>query len=221
MSDERVSPVRTVTRLCEPPLNEYPPGGGRGDSAAAPSLITHHYDSSMSTSSLWHKAAAFAARAHLHQTRRDDRTPYIAHPARVALIVAVEFGCTDETVLAAALLHDVLEDTTADYDDLLEHFGRGVADLVSCLSKDNRLVEPDREEKYDERLAEGTWQARLIKLADVYDNLADTATEQERQTVLEKVRRAVALAENDPPLQKAVKIVRARMQAAQLRLSSA
>ena len=153
--------------------------------------------------------------------RRDDCTPYIAHPARVALIVAVEFGCTDETVLAAALLHDVLEDTTADYDDLLEHFGRDVADFVAYLSKDSRLVEPDREQEYDERLAEGPWRAKLIKLADVYDNLADAETDQARQTVLEKVRRAVALAENDPPLQKAVKIVRARMQAAELRLSSA
>ncbi len=178
-------------------------------------------DSPVSTTSLWHVAAAFAARAHRHGTRRDDRTPYIAHPARVALIVAVEFGCTDETVLAAALLHDVLEDTTADYDDLLEHFGRDVAVLVSCLSKDKRLVEPEREQKYDRRLAEGPWQARLIKLADVCDNLADAATGQEQQTVLEKVRRAVALAENDPPLQKAVEIVRERMQAAELRLSSA
>ncbi|MHC4446662.1 MAG: HD domain-containing protein [Planctomycetota bacterium] len=175
----------------------------------------------MSTSSLWQSAAAFAARAHRHQTRRDDRTPYMVHPARVALIVAVEFGCTDETVLAAALLHDVLEDTTADFDDLLEHFGPEVADLVSCLSKDNRLVESEREKKYDERLAKGPWQARLIKLADVHDNLADAATGEEQQTLLKKVRRAVALAENDPPLQKAVEIVRERMQAAELRLSSA
>ena len=135
--------------------------------------------------------------------------------------MAVEFGCTDETVLAAALLHDVLEDTTADYDDLLEHFGHDVAVLVSCLSKDKRLVEPEREQKYDRRLAEGPWQARLIKLADLCDNLADAATGQEQQTLLEKVRRAMALAENDPPLQKAVEIVRERMQAAELRLSSA
>lgn len=175
----------------------------------------------MSTSSLWHVAAAFAAHAHRHQTRRDGRTPYIAHPARVALIVAVEFGCTDETVLAGALLHDVLEDTTADYDDLLEHFGREVADLVAYLSKDSRMAQDDREAEYDHRLAEGPWQARLIKLADVYDNLADAATGQEQQTLLKRVRRAVALAENDPPLQKAVEIVRERMQAAELRLSSA
>ena len=175
----------------------------------------------MSTSPLWHSAAAFAAHAHRHQTRRDGRTPYIAHPARVALIVAVEFGFTDETVLAAALLHDVLEDTTADYDDLLEHFGGEVADLVSCLSKDQRLVEPEREEKYDKRLAKGPWQARLIKLADVHDNLADAAAGQEQQTLLKKVRRALAMAEKDPPLQKAVEIVRERMQAAELRLSSA
>lgn len=175
----------------------------------------------MSTSSVFHDAAAYAARLHANQYRNDGRTPYFCHPARVALTVAARLGSTDETVLAAAVLHDVIEDTPADYDDLLERFGRDVADLVACLSKDARMIECDREADYDRRLAAGPWQARLIKLADVYDNLADAATGQEQQTLLKRVRRAVALAENDPPLQKAVEIVRERMQAAELRLSSA
>ena len=96
----------------------------------------------MTQTDLWHEAASMAARAHRDHTRSDEkRTPYFSHPVRVALTLAVKFGCTDDKVLAAALLHDVLEDTRVDYDDLLQRFDKDVADLVAALSKDNRLVE--------------------------------------------------------------------------------
>ena len=105
----------------------------------------------MHSNHLWQQAAALAADAHAGQSRRQG-TPYFSHPARVALTVAVLFGCNDPDVLAAALLHDVIEDTTIDFDDLLESFGPRVAELVSCLSKDPRLVEPKREAAYDAQL---------------------------------------------------------------------
>ena len=70
----------------------------------------------------WQKAASFAARAHDGQKRKDGRTPYVAHPYRVAMVIRHVFGCEDETILAAALLHDVIEDTTVDYDDVAEAF---------------------------------------------------------------------------------------------------
>ena len=109
----------------------------------------------MSNEHLWQKASAFAARAHCNQVRKDERTPYFSHPVRVALTVVLTFGCTDENVVAAALLHDVIEDTTADYDDILEQFGPKVADIVACMSKDMRMIEPKREREYDDRLAAG------------------------------------------------------------------
>ncbi len=95
----------------------------------------------MLDTSLWQQASAFAARAHRHQLRRDGRTPYYSHCARVAMTVALKFGCTNDRVLAAALLHDVVEDTDTDYDDLLKRFGPEVADLVAAMTKDMRLVE--------------------------------------------------------------------------------
>lgn len=149
---------------------------------------------------LWQEAASFAARAHRHQIRKDERTPYLAHPVRVALTVALVFGCTDETVMAAALLHDVIEDTTVDYDDVLAHFGPEVAGLVAALSKDPRLVESEREPRYDKRLDKADWRARLIKLADVYDNFSDAAGEAAKLKLAEKARRAIRLAEDDPEL---------------------
>ena len=162
----------------------------------------------MSDTSLWQQASAFAARAHRHQMRKDGRTPYFSHCVRVAMTVALKFGCTDDTLLAAALLHDVIEDTQADYDDLLHHFGPEIAEMVAALSKDMRLVESQREPAYDAQLAEGPWQARLIKLADVYDNLTDAETDDARRKLVDRANRALRLAGGDPKLTRACEIVR-------------
>ncbi len=143
----------------------------------------------------WQRAASFAARAHAGQVRKDGRTPYVAHPFRVAMILRDVFGCADEACLAAALLHDTIEDTGADYDDILEGFGAEVADLVAALTKDMRLREDVREPAYDEGLRRADWRARLIKLADQYDNLCDLSGEASK--AMEKCRRALALAEGD------------------------
>ena len=120
-------------------------------------------------------AAAFAARAHRHQLRKDGLTPYFSHPVRVCLVVTYVFGFDDPRMLAAALLHDTIEDTTTDYDDLIENFGPDVARWVAALSKDSRLIETEREEAYRRQLAEADWQVKVIKLADQYDNLNDCA----------------------------------------------
>jgi len=145
---------------------------------------------------LFSRACAFAARAHAGQVRKDGRTPYISHPLRVAMIVRHEFGCDDEAALAAAALHDTIEDSCTDYDELLEEFGADVADLVAALTKDMRLVEPARERAYDEQLSRADWRARLVKLADVLDNLRDLpgAGAAAPTDAREKCRRALAVA---------------------------
>lgn len=122
------------------------------------------------------QAASFAARAHRGQLRKDGHTPYASHPFRVCLIVRDRFGLDDPRLLAAALLHDALEDTTADFDDLERDFGPDVAAWVACLSKDKRLPDDERERAYVRQLLDGPWQAQVLKLADVYDNLLDART---------------------------------------------
>src|SRR5947199_10201958 len=119
-------------------------------------------------------AVAFAARAHQGQLRKDGRTPYASHVFRVCLVLRHVFGIDDSKVLTAAVLHDTLEDTTTDYDDLAEQFGRDVADWVAMLTKDKSLPEPEREKKYRDTLARAPWQVKVCKLADVYDNLSDS-----------------------------------------------
>ena len=156
----------------------------------------------------WQRAVSFAARRHVGQLRKDGQTPYFAHPVRVALTVRHVFGEPDETALLAALLHDLIEDTTTDYDELLEEFGRETADTVAALSKDPRLPEEQREAAYDQQLAVASWRARLVKLADVYDNFCDARSAGERAKVAAKANRAMRCAGEVPELQHAVTVVR-------------
>jgi (p)ppGpp synthase/HD superfamily hydrolase len=149
---------------------------------------------------LWLHAASFAARAHRHQLRKDGVTPYFAHCVRVAMVVRDVFGCDDEIALCAAYLHDTIEDTPTDYDDIEEAFGRQIADLVAALTKNMLLPEARREADYDARLAQADWRARLVKLADAYDNFVDAATRLDkprRDSRRVKARRAIKLAQVD------------------------
>ncbi len=148
---------------------------------------------------LWQQAASFAARAHRHQVRRDGATPYVAHVFRVAMTVRDVFGCDDRVCIAAALLHDTIEDTGADYDEIAEHFGVEVADCVAALTKNMALPEAEREAEYDRRLAAADWRARLVKLADQYDNLCDLRGGDAafRARAVARARRAVGLAGAD------------------------
>jgi len=146
---------------------------------------------------LWRRAASLAARFHRNDLRKDKHTPYVAHPVRVMLNVTEIFGCHDEVVIAAALLHDVIEDTGADYDDVAQACGSQVADIVAALTKNMILPEPEREPEYDRRLAEADWRARLVKLGDVLDNLVDMHDRAQPERIAEKCRRAIALAEPD------------------------
>ena len=118
------------------------------------------------------------------------------------------FGVDDEVALCAALLHDVIEDTTADYDDIHGEFGKEVADIVAALTKDMRMPEAEREAAYDEQLAAAPWQAKLIKLADTYDNVCDSATTRLATKAQDKARRAIEIAGDDPRLARAAAAVR-------------
>ena len=135
-------------------------------------------------------AIAFAARAHRHQIRKDGLTPYVSHPFRVAMVVRQVFGFDDPKLIAAAALHDTIEDTTTDYEDLEQQFGQSVASWVAALTKDMRLPEAERERAYCERLAAAGWQACVCKLADIYDNLADGAllSDAHRKRTVERSR---------------------------------
>lgn len=165
----------------------------------------------------WQAAASFAARKHHGQLRKDGRTPYFAHVVRVAFTTSALFGCTDPAAIAAALAHDLIEDTTTDYEDLEDRFGTAVADMVVALTKNMSLPEPARERDYEARLAKADWRVRLVKLADAYDNVIDSDNDPKQHDNLPRrlgaCVRAVRLAQVDakshPETRRAIELVSA------------
>jgi guanosine-3',5'-bis(diphosphate) 3'-pyrophosphohydrolase len=119
------------------------------------------------------KAASYAARKHNEQRRADGVTPYFAHVMRVTLIVRHLFNVTDEDVLTATLLHDVIEDTNTDHDEIAEIFGARVAKFVILLTKNKMLAKKLREMDYERKLKRAPEAVQIAKLADAYDNLSD------------------------------------------------
>lgn len=121
-------------------------------------------------------AAAFAADKHRRQRRKDgDATPYINHPLAVAHLLAAVGGVTDPDVLAAALLHDTLEDTATTPAELDAAFGEPVRRLVEELTDDKGLPKAERKRLQEERAPHKSPGAALVKLADKACNVADLA----------------------------------------------
>jgi len=120
------------------------------------------------------KAFDYANKAHAEQKRKSGE-PYIIHPVAVAEIL-LDLGM-DAPSLCAALLHDVVEDTAATYDDIKENFGQEIADLVDGVTKISRLKVHSKEEQQNEYLRKMMMamskdiRVIIIKLADRVHNI--------------------------------------------------
>ena len=152
-------------------------------------------------------ADEFAAWKHRHQFRRDGVTPYINHPRGVMIILRDEFGVSDVDTLAAGLLHDTIEDTATDYDEISERFGTRVADLVAVLTKDKRLPETKRERDYFAGLSKAPLAARLCKVADSLYNVRDSDAKH-RPKAAKKAEKLLTIYKRDRKLVPALDILR-------------
>jgi len=123
------------------------------------------------------RAAAFAAHKHRNQRRKDaDASPYINHPIALANVLANEADVLDATVLAAALLHDTIEDTDTTHEEIEAAFGPAIASVVAEVTDDTSLPKAQRKQQQIEHAAHISASARLVKLADKICNLRDIAT---------------------------------------------
>ncbi|MEZ5854118.1 MAG: HD domain-containing protein [Hyphomicrobiaceae bacterium] len=123
------------------------------------------------------QAAHFAADKHRDQRRKGVRnTPYINHPLEVAERLNRVAGIEDAAVLAAAILHDTIEDTQTTKAELTRVFGAKIADLVDELTDPVGLTWQARKRNEIDHAAHLSSTAKLIKLADKTCNVADTAT---------------------------------------------
>lgn len=128
------------------------------------------------------QAAAFAHKAHATQTRKRTLAPYIEHPRRVAEAVSKLSYATPEMV-AAAWLHDVVEDTPTTLDFIKTLFGRKVAEYVNWLT--NRFTKEafpelnraQRKHLEAVRLSYAPREVKVIKMFDRIDNLTDKPDE--------------------------------------------
>jgi guanosine-3',5'-bis(diphosphate) 3'-pyrophosphohydrolase len=123
------------------------------------------------------RAAAFAAHKHRDQRRKDaDATPYINHPLALARILSAEGGVTDAATIAAALLHDTIEDTETTSAELEAEFGLEIRAIVEEVTDDKALPKADRKRLQVEHTAHISHKAQLVKLADKIANLRDVAS---------------------------------------------
>lgn len=124
--------------------------------------------------SLIEKAYRFSQKVHKHH-RRDEGTPYFHHPFRVALFLAEKMNEGAPEIIAAALLHDVIEDCKeVTRDKVARLFGERAAELVQWLSKPDRTDEITPKERnaiYYRQLEEAPDEAIKIKISDRLDNL--------------------------------------------------
>lgn len=118
------------------------------------------------------KAREFAMRKHLCQLRKDCKTPYFTHLEQVVQRLE-RLGITNPDILCAGWLHDTIEDTSTDYDDIYEKFGKKVVEIVVSVTKDTMLPKEKREEKYRLQLKNALLEAKVVKLGDIVANIAD------------------------------------------------
>lgn len=116
------------------------------------------------------KARKFAERAHRTQVRKYTNEPYFVHLDEVAKLCQ-RFGCSKK-VVAAAYLHDTIEDQPVTYEDLTMEFGKEIADIVRDLTDAPKETGSRKERKQLDlsRLAAASADAQTIKCADMISN---------------------------------------------------
>jgi (p)ppGpp synthase/HD superfamily hydrolase len=116
------------------------------------------------------KARDFAIKAHGNMTRKFSNVLYINHPIEIA--ARLKTFNVDRSIIAAAYLHDVVEDTNVKIDVIYDTFGEEVANLVKEMTSDKVLAKQIGKAIYlTERINHMSSQARLLKLADRENNV--------------------------------------------------
>ena len=114
----------------------------------------------------------YAIKQHKGQYRKNNKTPYWYHLRDVVNNLEM-MGVQDESVLCAGWLHDSIEDTSFDFEDVSKFFGKKIAQIVSDLTKETRLPKNQQEKNYLQQLSTSSWQAKVVKFADILANICD------------------------------------------------
>lgn len=126
-------------------------------------------------SSILDKALVFAIQAHANTARRAKNFPYIVHPLEAVSIVATMTD--DQDLLAAAALHDTVEDTEVTIEEIRSVFGQRIADLVAAetdqMSSSDNVPKGWRETKMEalERLSKASQEVKMVAMGDKLSNM--------------------------------------------------
>lgn len=120
-------------------------------------------------------AAEFARKAHEGMVRKGTGIPYINHPLETGVIVSQITD--DEEMIAAALLHDVIEDAGVTRKELETLFGERIAALVAAESEDKTKTWKERKQSTIDHLAHASRDEKILVLGDKLSNMRDTARE--------------------------------------------
>lgn len=115
------------------------------------------------------KAIVFATKAHEGQFRKATKIPYILHPMECAVIISGM--TTDEEMIAAALLHDTVEDCDVTIEDIRREFGSRVAQFVARESEDKSKSWQERKQTTIDQLSSHTKEECMLVLADKLSNI--------------------------------------------------
>ena len=133
------------------------------------------------------KALSFAAYKHRNQSRKGAKPiPYINHPIAVADLLVRTGSVGDPETIAAALLHDTVEDTGTSLAELETEFGPVISQLVAELSDDKSLPKEERKRRQVEHAPSLSDRARSIKLCDKISNLRDVVVDPPKGWSLER-----------------------------------
>jgi guanosine-3',5'-bis(diphosphate) 3'-pyrophosphohydrolase len=122
--------------------------------------------------SLLARAWNFSAQRHSNQKRKGEaQEPYVNHLAEVAELVAIATNGLDANLVAAAVLHDTVEDTNTLPAELASVFNVDIADLVGEVTDDKSLGKAERKKLQIQHAASKSDRAKVIKLADKTSNL--------------------------------------------------
>jgi guanosine-3',5'-bis(diphosphate) 3'-pyrophosphohydrolase len=133
------------------------------------------------------EALAFAAHKHRDQRRKNiAASPYINHPIALAHVLVCEGRIEEPPVLAAAILHDTVEDTETSLDEIARRFGDEIAAIVGEVTDDTSLPKARRKALQVEHASDLSRAAKLVKLADKICNVRDMADDPPANWPLER-----------------------------------
>jgi len=164
-------------------------------------------------------ATAYASDRHANQRRDADGALFLLHPLEVASLL--ERSHYPDYVVAAAVLHDVLEDTCAERSELEALFGSEVADLVALVSDDPSIDdEEERKDDVRERVRQAGGYGPVVYAADKVSKLRELRTEmtlglppEQAERKLRRHRKSLEMLEQTMPGSRLLELVRFELEA--------